>query len=431
MIPPVASRISLNGGRSVYNAGLMKWILFLLVLVSGAGGFYWWRAAAESAPPSPERIVEPRRGSITQKVIAIGRVEPRTRIDVKSKANGIIRKLHVDVSEPIRRGQIIVELDQEILKARVDEAEGKLQGATAAVETERAELQRIEVEKSDPELAYSRRNWERAQLLHKDQLVSDDERDQARDRFDKAEFRLRLLEARVAVAKAAITAAEGRLKEVQAQAELARQELMEATIVSPIDGVVLHRYLEEGDSVSSIRVAGGNATLIMTLGDLSELYVDGQVDENDAGKILDQQKIRPNLEARVTVDSFRGRIFTGRVARIAPMGLEDNNGIVTFEVRILLDNPERLLLANMTANSQIVLKEVPDALLLSQGALATDERTKTRFAMVYDPDTGRTSRQEVVTGISDGSQVQIVEGLELNQKVVLPTARADSKAALP
>ncbi len=409
----------------------MKWILLLLILLSGAAGFYWWQTSARSAPPPPEQIVEPRLGSITQKVIAIGRVEPRTRIDLKSKANGIIRKLHVDVSEPIRRGQVIVELDQEILKARVDEAEGKLQGASAAVESERAELKRIEVERSDPEIAYSRRNWERAQLLHKDNLVSDDERDQARDRFDKAEYRLRLLEARMAVARASVSAAEGGLKQVQAQAELARQELMEATIVSPIDGVVLHRYLEEGDSVSSIRVAGGNATLIMTLGDLSELYVDGQVDENDAGKILDQQKIRPNLEARVTVDSFRGRIFTGRVSRIAPMGLEDNNGIVTFEVRILLDNPERLLLANMTANSQIVLREVPNALLLSQGALATDDRTKTRFAMVYDPATGKTSRHEVVTGISDGSQVQIVDGLMLNQKVVLPTSRPDAKVALP
>jgi HlyD family secretion protein len=193
---------------------------------------------------------------------------------------------------------------------------------------------------------------------------------------------------------------------------------MEATIASPIDGVVLHRYLEEGDSVSSIRVAGGNATTIMSLGDLSELYVDAQVDEIDAGKIIHQQKIRPNLEARVSVESFKGRIFQGRVARIAPLGLEDSNGIITFEVRITLQNPEKLLLANMTANSQIVLEDKPNVLRLTQGAIITEKEA--RFALIFNPVTGGTERRKLVAGISDGSLVEIKEGLEAGQKVVIP-----------
>ena len=125
---------------------------------------------------------------------------------------------------------------------------------------------------------------------------------------------------------------------------------------------------EQASAVSSIRSAGGNATIVMTLGDLSELYVDGEVDEVDVGKIISEQRIRPDLEARVSIESFKDRIFPGRVTRIAPLGLEDRNGIVTFEVRIVLENPEKLLLANMTANSQIVLEEKTDVLLLSQGA---------------------------------------------------------------
>ncbi len=396
----------------------MRWTILAVSLIALGLGGLWWRSSNRPPPIPPERLTEPHVGNIVQGVIAVGRVEPRTRIDVKSKANGIIRKLHVDVSEPVRAGQVIAELDKEILEAGVAEAEGKLQQARGALESAKAEIRRLEVERSDPELAYARRNWERALKLHAGQLVSDDERDLARDRFDKAEYKVQLLDAQLQGSKAELATAEGKLKEVQAQAELASQELSEATIVSPIGGVVLHRYLEEGDSVSSIRVAGGNATIIMTLGDLSELYVDGEVDEVDVGKIIKEQKIRPNLEARVTVESFKGRTFLGRVARIAPLGLEDSNGIVTFEVRIILENPEKLLLANMTANSQIVLREKKEVLLLSQGALVTERDV--RYALVYDPQTGRTVRKEIQTGISDGSQVEIAGGLEKGQKVLIP-----------
>ncbi len=396
----------------------MRWALTVLLIAVASGGLYLLSTRHRQSAILPERLIEPQRGSIVRGVIAVGRVEPRTRVDLKSKANGIIQKLHVDVNDSVLAGQVIAELDREILQSRVSEAEGKLQQARGDLESARAEIQRIEVEKSDPELVYAKRNWERAQKLYGDDLISDDEQDQARDRFDKAQYRVKLLDAQLQIARATLQSAEGKLKEVQAQAELARQELAEATIVSPIDGVVLHRYLEEGDGVSSIRVAGGNATIIMTLGDLSELYVDGEVDEVDVGKIISQQKIRPDLIARVSVESFKDRIFLGRVARIAPLGLEDSHGIVTFEVRIILENPEKLLLANMTANSQIVLEEKKDVLLLSQGALITERGA--RFAVVYDPQSGRILRKEVGVGISDGSQVEITSGLEGGEKVLIP-----------
>jgi len=396
----------------------MRWIGILVILGLLGGGVFIWRGLQRPLPIPVERITEPKRGNIIRGVIAVGRVEPRTRVELKSKANGIIRKLHVDVSEPVRTGQILVELDREILQARVNEGEGKLKQAQGALSTSRADVKRLEVEKADPEISFATRNWERTKQLHTGGIVSDGDLDISRDRYEKAEYRLKILDAEIEAAKAAHASAEGRLQEVEAQVELARQEFQEATIVSPIDGMVLHRYLEEGDSVSSIRVAGGNATNIMTLGDLSELYVDGEVDEVDVGKIISEQRIRPDLTARVNVESFKGRTFIGRVARIAPLGLEDSNGIVTFEVRIILENPEKLLLANMTANSQIILEEKKDVLLLSQGALITEGRS--RFAMVYDPASGVARRQEVTPGISDGREVEISSGLEPGQKVVIP-----------
>jgi HlyD family secretion protein len=398
----------------------MRWLILIILLLMAGGGVYYWQSSQKPPPLPPERLIEPRRGSIVRGVIAVGRVEPRTRVELKSRANGIIRKLHVDVSEPVQAGQVLVELDREILQAGVDEAEGKLAQAKGALDSAQAELHRIAVEQTDPEIAYATRNWERTSKLFTEGIVSEDERDLARDRFEKAQYRLKVLDSQLEGARASLATAEGKLKEIQAQAELARQELQEATIIAPFDGLVLQRYLEEGDSVSSIRVAGGNATTIMSLGDLSELYVDGDVDEVDVGKIIAEQKIRPNLVARVTVESFKGRTFLGRVARIAPLGLQDSNGIVTYEVRIILDNPEKLLLANMTANSQIVLEEKNDVLLISQGALTTEG--KTRFATVYNPSTGRSRRLEITAGISDGSQVEIAGGLVLEpgEKVLIP-----------
>lgn len=393
-------------------------VLILLVAAAAVAGGVWWRGSSRPDPVSTDRLISPERGPILRSVIAVGRVEPRTRVDLKSKAGGIIQELLVDVSDSVSEGQLLVVLDREILESRVAEAEGRLAQARGSLDSARAILAKTRTELSDPELVYAQRNWERAERLHADGIFSVDELEVAKDRRDKALYQKELLESDLVVRQAAVVAAQGRLQEVEAQTKLARQELEESTIRSPIDGVVLHRYLEPGDAVSSIRSAGGNATIIMSLGDLSQLYVDGEVDEVDVGKIIREQRIRPDLEARVTVESFAGREFLGRVTRIAPLGLEDRNGIVTFEVRIVLENPEKLLLANMTANSRIVLEEKADALLLSRGALITEGGE--RFALVYDERTGLTQRTRIETGISDGSRVEILAGIPDDATVLIP-----------
>ena len=375
-------------------------------------------ACGRDEPIAPERITAAGRGTIVRGVIAVGRVEPRTRVELKSKAGGILERLLVDVNDEVKVGEIVAELDQEILAARVREAEGKLMQARAQVTLAKARLEESGVEKSDPEFEFARRNVGRIAALHESAIASEEELDLAHERHEKARYRFRLLEAQIKSSAAGLESAEGRVKEMEALADLARQELKEAVIVSPIDGVVLYRYLEEGDSVSSIRVAGGNATVLMTLGDLSELFVDGEVDEVDVGELIDQQRIREGLPARITVESFKQRKFAGRVARITPLGLEDQNGIVTFEIRIVFDNPERLLLANMTANSVIVLDEKTDTLVVSQGALITEAGA--RFVLVYDSESGQAQRQRVETGISDGTRVEILSGLKAGQKIVMP-----------
>ena len=140
------------------------------------------------------------------------------------------------------------------------------------------------------------------------------------------------------VAQAAIAKAEAQLEQAKAVLAQSEEDLRNATIVSPIDGVVLSRDREIGDAVSSILTMGSGATLIMTLGDLSEVYVKGKVDESDIGKVYLGQP------ARITVESYKDQKFSGKVTKISPMGVEKDN-VTTFEVRVSISNESRKLLA--------------------------------------------------------------------------------------
>lgn len=153
-------------------------ILAFAALVLILSAVFFWKPDAEELPS--DRVVQPRVGDIVSGVLAIGRIEPRTRIEVKSKANGLIRKLYVDVNDPVHKGQVIAELDKDILVAGVAEAEGKLEQAIADRDLAEAELASLELERDDPELSFAERNWDRVDQLHSDGVLSVDERDLAK-----------------------------------------------------------------------------------------------------------------------------------------------------------------------------------------------------------------------------------------------------------
>ncbi len=192
----------------------------------------------------------------------------------------------------------------------------------------------------------------------------------------------------------------------------AEEQIRDATITSPIDGVVLSRDSEVGGAVSSILTMGSGATLIMTLGDLREVYVKGKVDESDIGKVYLGQP------ARITVESFPNEKFTGRVTKISPMGTEKDN-VTTFEVRVSISNESHKLRALMTANAEILLEERKAVLTVPEGAIlyAKDRSTAVEVPDATDP-TGK-RRIPVKIGISNGARTQIVSGLSEGQQVIL------------
>ncbi len=160
----------------------MKWTVSLLIVAAVVGGVVIWKTSTEREPIAPDRLVRPEMGDIVDGIIAIGRVEPRTRIEVKSKANGLIRKLYVDVNDRVTPGQVIAELDKEILEARVDEAEAKVRQARAELARHRALFVQLELEKKDPEFAFAERHWKRTSQLHAEGVASEDELDLAQER---------------------------------------------------------------------------------------------------------------------------------------------------------------------------------------------------------------------------------------------------------
>ena len=191
----------------------------------------------------------------------------------------------------------------------------------------------------------------------------------------------------------------------QANLKQLEEQLSYTDIVSPIDGIVLSRDVEMGDAVSSILVLGSSATLVMTLGDTSEVYVKGKVDESDIGKVYLGQP------ARIKVESFKDKTFNGKVTKISPMGVEKDN-VTTFEVRVSIQNPGGELKAEMTANAEIILDEHKNVLQIPEGAILYDKDKK---ASVEIPDPkGKDGKKKVAVniGISNGAKTEVLSGLE-------------------
>ena len=165
--------------------------------------------------------------------------------------------------------------------------------------------------------------------------------------------------------------------------------------------------------MSSILNRGAAATSVITMGDISHVFVRGRVDETEIGNL------RLGQPARIRVETFKERTFHGKVTQISPMGVERDN-VTNFEVRVSIDNPGNALKANMTANAEIVLEERPDALIVPEAAVTYDAARKASVD-VYDA-TGRTGRRRVPikVGISNGTRTEVVEGLQAGDRVILP-----------
>jgi HlyD family secretion protein len=401
-----------NGnGRKKRRKRIIIWssIAAVVVVLVVAGALI---AASGGTKIDPSKLAKVEKGDLAKSVVATGKIEPITKVEIKSKASGIVKKLYVDYGDKVKKGQVLAELDREELQARVDQAHAQLETSSASLNGTRADLERAKVDAEGPDVPLLKRAYDRAQGMAKDGVVSASALDDAEKNYEMSLNKQNVAKAQLLVLQAKIGQAQGQVSQDRANLKQLEEQLGYTTIESPIDGIVLSRDVEIGDAVSSILVLGSTATLVMTLGDTSEVYVKGKVDESDIGKVYLGQP------ARIKVESFKDKTFTGKVTKISPMGVEKDN-VTTFEVRVSINNPEGVLKAMMTANAEIILEEHKNVLQIPEGSILYDKDKKASVE-IPDPKAKDGKKKLAVNiGISNGAKTELLQGLKEGDQVVL------------
>ncbi|MEK7832729.1 MAG: efflux RND transporter periplasmic adaptor subunit [Acidobacteriota bacterium] len=358
------------------------------------------------------RLAAVERGNITKSVVATGKVEPIAKVEIKSKANGIIKELKVQIGDLVQAGQVLAELDKENLEARVRETKAAFMGAESNLKAAQAQLEKNKVEAEGPDVPFAKRNFERAEKLLKDGVLPQQSFDDTRSAYELAVNRQNVARAQFTVSEAKIAQARAEVAQAQAAVDRSVEELNYATVRSPIRGVVLSRDVEIGSPVSSILNMGAAATLVMVLGDISQVYVRGKVDEADIGVV------KLGQPSKIKVETFKDKVFEGKVTQISPLGVDKDN-VVTFEVKVSINNPGGELRANMTANAEIVLEEHKDVLLVAESAVVYDAQRNASIEFPSPANPKGKEKKPIKVGISNGTRTEVLEGLKEGEKVIL------------
>jgi len=335
------------------------------------------------------RLTQVELGPIISTVSSTGTVTPVTTVQVGSQVSGQIRELYVDFNSKVQEGQVIARIDPENFESRVRQADAELAVARAnvaiqraAVERTRAELEnayaalaatKAQTEKARVVLVHAKRDLDRKRALHQQDIISKSQIDDAVAAHDQAHAQLSAAEAQEQAQASIVLSRKAQLKMSQAQVEHALAQMkqreaalhnskidLEHTVIrSPLDGLVIQRNVDIGQTVAASLQA---PTLFTIAQDLRNMQVDTNVDEADIGRIQVGQRVT------FTVDAFPGREFIGQVEQIrkAPQTIQN---VVTYTVVVSAENQDQHLLPGMTANVQLVIDERQAVLKVSNAAL--------------------------------------------------------------
>ncbi|HZI94650.1 MAG TPA: efflux RND transporter periplasmic adaptor subunit [Patescibacteria group bacterium] len=373
-------------------------VIGVIAVVVGSVAIYMVYSKDKSGPAQGLKTATIAREDVARVVLATGKIEPLTRVELKSRASGVVERLLVDVADSVTVGQVVAELDKLTLEARVREARGSFEAA-------KAELEKAQIEAEPTEYEYSQKDLQRTKELFSKQLVSHADMDTSEKNLRMASSRYQAARSRLAVAKAQL---------IRAQAELDRadEELRNSRILSPITGIVLSRDVEVGNAVASVISAASGGTQIMTIADVGRMHVTGKVPESDVGKIS------VGMPARIGVESFRDEKFSGQVSRISPLGKEQDN-VTSFEVEVVIENDTRKLKTGMTANAEIILEEHPKTIVVAEAAIIYGEAGDTSVEIPDAVSESGRKKIPIKVGISNGIKTEVLEGLKEGDRVVL------------
>ena len=384
----------------------------LIVLVAAVALGIAVAARGNTTKFEPSQLGKAELGDIARSVVATGKVQPITKVEVKSKASGIVTRLDTDINAQVKTGQVLAQLDQQEILDQVAAQKATLAAAESNARAAAASIQYDKVNAEAPDLPMYKNTYERNLQMSKEGVVSQQSLDDAQQKYLAAANTRDKAVSQISVDNSKLRQAEAQVAQAQASLKQLEEQLGYTTITSPMDGIILSRDVEIGDAVSSILVLGSTATLVMTVGDTAQVYVQGKVDESDIGKVYLGQA------ARIKVESFKDKTFQGKATKIAPLGVEKDN-VTTFEVRVSIDNPGGELKANMTANAEILLEEHKNVLTVPEQAVLYD---KDRNASVEVPDPKQKNGRrkiDIKAGISNGTKTEVLAGLKSGDTVIL------------
>ena len=421
---------------------MLKRILALVFVCALAAAFYWTQYASS---PQVNYITAPvERGQLSETVTATGTLDALVTVDVSSQVSGQIAELFVDFNDAVKQGQPLAQIDRQSYEARFAEAEAAVNMAEASVDVQLARLTRASVdvvnakaqravhkariEKARAQLLAAQSGFTRRETLRARGAISVSDLEQAQAERDSAAATVREAEALSEAQEQSIAAAEADHLRVTAELanakanvpqktallRLAGVELERTTIRSPVDGIVIGRNIDEGQTVAAALEA---PTLFTIAGDLRDMEVHVRVDETDIGQIAVSQK------AGFTVDAFPGEQFFGVVSDIRKAAQVVQN-VVTYTVVIRTTNPNEILLPGMTALVNITISlsdpllKLPTAALgynpsgaNSASVIPAETITKGRPATVWQLDAaGKPQPVAIGTGSSDASSTAVLGG---------------------
>ena len=329
-------------------------LVLLLLLCAGAATWYVRRAEGHSGQGSAWRTAEAQRGDLTVTITATGTIEPEESIDVGAQVQGRITEFGKDVkgksvdnNSEVKAGQVLAVIDASVYQSEVDQAQAQLKQAQAGVARAQADLGQLKAK-----LLQADRDWKRAQKLGPSDALSQADYDAYDSAYETAKANVAVGESAIEQAKATVTQNEAALKRAQ-------QNLNYCTIYAPVDGVVITRRVNIGQTVVSSLSA---PSLFLLAKDLTRMVIWASVNEADIGKIkVDQPVI-------FTVDAYPERKFRGTVSKVR-IDAQMTQNVVTYTVEIAADNPDRALVPYMTANVSFEVSKRENALLVPNGAL--------------------------------------------------------------
>ncbi len=342
------------------RSGIFK-VVLTLAMVAGVAGSGWWWQQRDDTDTANYRTGKIERGTLAATVSASGAVNPVSLVTVGTQVSGQIRDLLVDFNTEVKAGQLLAQIDPETFEYRVRSAQADVDSARAAVLTSQANAlaARANVSRSQADVNEARRTHDRNVSLVAQNFISQSEAERTAAVVIQTQETLRSIQAQLQVAEAQIKTAEATVAQRQATLAQAQVDLSRTRIVSPINGIVVKRSIERGQTVAASLQA---PELFVIAQNLQDMQVDASVDEADVGRI------RTGQNATFTIDAFPGQTFDGTVRQVRKAAVNVNN-VVSYVVVVAFSNTSGRLLPGMTANVRVVTDQRDNVLKVPNAAL--------------------------------------------------------------